>query len=56
MVGATSSTDGIEIALGAFGPDFPDGLMVAQDGDNAPVAQNFKLVSWGDVRRALTLP
>lgn len=55
VVGATSETDGIEIALGAFGPDFPGGLMVAQDGDNAPAAQNFKLISWRAVRQALKL-
>ncbi len=55
-LGATSDTDGIEIRLGDFGPDFPEGLMVVQDGDNAPLAQNFKLLSWADVRKALKLP
>jgi 3-phytase len=54
--GATSDTDGVEISLGDFGPAFPDGLMVVQDGDNAPLAQNFKLLSWRDVRHALKLP
>lgn len=44
--GATSDTDGIELMLGDFGPAFRAGLFVAQDGDNAPRAQNFKLVSW----------
>lgn len=53
QVGATSETDGIEIALGNFGPGFPKGLMVAQDGDNAPLMQNFKLVAWGDIVKAL---
>ncbi|WP_395392392.1 phytase [Novosphingobium sp. BL-8A] len=52
-IGGTSETDGIEIALGDFGPAYPDGLMVAQDGDNAPHAQNFKLVSWRAIRSAL---
>lgn len=55
-VDGTSETDGIEIALGAFAADFPQGLMIAQDGDNAPEAQNFKLISWADVRKALNLP
>ena len=50
--GATSETDGIELALGDFGPDFPGGLFVAQDGDNRPAAQNFKLVAWDDIRRS----
>jgi 3-phytase len=55
-VDGAGETDGIEIVRGSFGPDLPGGLMVAQDGDNAPEAQNFKLVSWGEVRRALGLP
>jgi len=54
-VGATEETDGIEVMTGDFGPAFPDGLMVVQDGDNQP-AQNFKLVRWGRVKKALDLP
>jgi 3-phytase len=53
--GSTQETDGIELALGSFGADYPEGLLVVQDGDNTPAAQNFKLVSWADVRRALGL-
>ncbi len=53
--GATEETDGIELALGSFGPVYPGGLFVAQDGDNAPAAQNFKLVSWAAVKAALGL-
>lgn len=51
--GATEETDGVAMASGSFGPLFPAGMLVAQDGDNAPHAQNFKLVSWQDVMRAL---
>jgi 3-phytase len=54
-LGGTEETDGIELKLGNFGPGFEQGLLVIQDGDNAPAAQNFKLVSWGDVLRALKL-
>ncbi|KQN34880.1 3-phytase [Sphingomonas sp. Leaf407] len=54
-IDGTSDTDGIELIAGNFGPRFPHGLMVAQDGDNAPETQNFKLVSWRDVKRALRL-
>ena len=54
-VDAVSETDGIEVMLGDFGPAFPNGLMVAQDGDNAPATQNFKLVDWGAVLRTLGL-
>lgn len=51
--GATEETDGIEMAAGDFGPAFPGGLFVAQDGHNEAGAQNFKLVAWDDVRTAL---
>lgn len=53
--GATSETDGIEAVAGNFGPDYPDGIFLAQDGDNAPRAQNFKLVHWGRIAAALGL-
>lgn len=53
--GATEETDGIELVLGDFGPDYPQGLFVAQDGQNAPAAQNFKLVSWSAISEALGL-
>jgi len=51
--GATEETDGIELKGGSFGPDYPDGLFVAQDGDNGANAQNFKLVSWRAIMEAL---
>jgi 3-phytase len=54
-VGATEETDGIDLVLGDFGPAYPAGLFVAQDGRNAPAAQNFKLVSWADITEALQL-
>jgi 3-phytase len=54
--GSTEETDGIEIAMGSFGAGYPAGLFVAQDGDNTPLAQNFKLVSWADIKAALKLP
>jgi 3-phytase len=53
--GATSDTDGIEISTASFGAGREGGLMLAQDGDNAPAAQNFKIVRWADIRRALGL-
>ncbi|MDG5973290.1 phytase (plasmid) [Sphingomonas paucimobilis] len=54
-IDGTSDTDGIELALGDFGPAYPRGLFVAQDGDNAPDTQNFKYVGWDKVRKALGL-
>ena len=53
--GATNETDGIEAVAGNFGPAYPDGLFLAQDGDNAPKAQNFKLVRWDRIAAALGL-
>jgi 3-phytase len=53
--GATEETDGIELDVRSFGPAYPAGLFIAQDGMNAPAAQNFKLVSWQDVKTALGL-
>ena len=50
--GSTEETDGIALMGGSFGPDYPAGLFVVQDGDNLP-AQNFKLVSWADVLKAV---
>jgi 3-phytase len=53
--GSVEETDGIELVAGDFGPSFPEGLFVAQDGNNPPRAQNFKLVSWASVKAALGL-
>ena len=54
--GATEETDGIEAMRGDFGPAFPGGLFVAQDGHNAPRAQNFKLVPLAQIERVLNEP
>ena len=54
-IDGTSDTDGIELMLFNFGPAYPQGLFVAQDGDNAPATQNFKYVSWAGVKQALKL-
>ena len=53
--GATEETDGIELIVGDFGPKYPGGLFVAQDGVNAAGSQNFKLVAWNDIKAALGL-
>ena len=51
--GSVEDTDGIALALGDFGPAFPGGLFVAQDGQNQPSAQNFKLVPWAAITGAV---
>ena len=55
-IDGTYDTDGIDLVLGDFGPQYPAGLLVVQDGDNAPAAQNFKLVDWAAVLAATGLP
>ncbi|MFM8821134.1 MAG: phytase [Phenylobacterium sp.] len=52
-IGATEETDGIALASGRFSRTYPDGLFVAQDGNNAPDAQNFKLASWAEILQAV---
>lgn len=54
--GSAEETDGIALDARSFGTNYPEGLFVAQDGMNAPAAQNFKLVSWAAVKDALGLP
>jgi 3-phytase len=51
--GSVEETDGIELDNRDFGPDFPKGLFIAQDGVNAPDAQNFKYARWDDILAAL---
>jgi 3-phytase len=55
IVDAVQETDGVDVMLGDFGPAYPGGLLVAQDGDNLPATQNFKLLPWAAVSRALKL-
>jgi 3-phytase len=51
--GSVEDTDGIELDNRGFGPDFPGGLFIAQDGMNAPRAQNFKYARWDEILAAL---
>ncbi len=57
-VDGVEETDGLAVTSAALNNSFPRGLLVVQDGINeSPAAnQNFKLVSWADVERALGLP
>lgn len=52
-IDGTQETDGIDLLLGDFGPGYPGGLFVAQDGDNEPETQNFKFTAWADIARAI---
>jgi len=51
--GSTEETDGIELDNRDFGPDFPGGIFIAQDGVNPPAAQNFKYARWDAILAAL---
>lgn len=57
-IDGVQETDGLAVTPLALNGLFPRGLLVVQDGINeSPSAnQNFKLVSWADVERALGLP
>ncbi|WP_299328620.1 phytase [Parasphingopyxis sp.] len=54
-IDGVTETDGIELSLANFGPAFPNGLFVVQDGHTPSRRQNFKLVDWGRVIGALGL-
>ncbi|MEM8696469.1 MAG: phytase [Pseudomonadota bacterium] len=54
-IDGVTETDGIELSLANFGPAFPNGLLVVQDGHTPSRRQNFKLVDWGAVTAALGL-
>lgn len=53
-VDAVSHTDGLDVTSVPVGPRFPDGLFVAQDDKNPGAWQNFKLVSFRDIRQSLS--
>lgn len=55
VIDTTSDTDGIDVMLGDFGPDYPGGIFVAQDGDNGDGTQNFKFLSWDAIRKSSKL-
>jgi len=52
VIDGVSETDGIELVSMSLGDRFPQGLLVVQDGDNAPANQNFKFISWQDIAQA----
>jgi len=56
-IDGTSETDGLDVSAADFGGPYARGMLVVQDGykrlPDGP--QNFKLVAWDDVARALGL-
>lgn len=60
-VDGVEETDGIEITSVFLGADYPQGLLIAQDGfnfapDGTAQSQNFKLIDWRVIAGALGLP
>lgn len=56
-VDGTGETDGIDAVSAPLGPDYPHGALVVQDGYNDPEgsAQNFKIVDWREIEKAMGL-
>lgn len=56
-IDGVSETDGLELSAANFGGPFRDGLLVVQDGHKRLPhgTQNFKLVAWSEVIKALRL-
>jgi 3-phytase len=54
-IDGASETDGLDVVSAPLGANFPNGLLVVQDGRNLMPAerQNFKFVSWKDAMEAL---
>lgn len=52
-IDGVQETDGIDVTAASMGPLFPDGVFVAQDGQNPGANQNFKLVPWSELKKAL---
>ncbi|MDP3492529.1 MAG: phytase [Hyphomonadaceae bacterium] len=53
-VDGTSTTDGLDVSSAAL-PGFPSGILVVQDDANpvSEIDQNFKIVDWREVEKAL---
>lgn len=55
-IDAVSHSDGIDCTAMGLGEAFPGGLFVTQDDRNRFANQNFKLVSWAEIRANMRLP
>lgn len=57
-IDGVSETDGLTVVADFLGDDYPNGVMVAQDGRNhmPEENQNFKLVDWRKIQKGLNLP
>jgi 3-phytase len=53
-IDAIGGTDGLDVMNFPLGPAFPFGVFIAQDGNNNPDNQNFKLVPWEAIANKVT--
>jgi 3-phytase len=53
-IDGVSDCDGVEVLSFPFGPAFPQGIVLAQDGVNTGGNQNFKAVPWQVIANAFT--
>lgn len=54
-VDGVSETDGLDVVAAPLGPDYPEGMLVMMDDQNADFTTNFKFISFVDIKRALGL-
>ncbi|MFT7218639.1 MAG: 3-phytase [Candidatus Azotimanducaceae bacterium] len=56
-VDGAQETDGIAASSAYLGAEFPEGVLIVQDGFNAPSGstQNFKIIDWRDIKAAVGL-
>ncbi|MCO1334733.1 phytase [Microbulbifer sp. OS29] len=54
-VDGSSETDGLDVTSASLGPQYPEGVLIVQDGRNRMPgrSQNFKLVDWRKVNELL---
>jgi 3-phytase len=48
-VDGVTETDGLDVTARPVGPDYPEGLLVMMDDQNAGFTTNFKLIGWTEI-------
>lgn len=60
LIDGSEETDGLDVLNYSFGVQYPNGLMVVQDGHNKDngisAAQNYKLVRWDSIAARFNPP
>jgi 3-phytase len=53
VVDGVTETDGLDVTSRPVGPDYPSGLLVMMDAQNAGFTTNFKLIGWAGIAAQL---